>query len=220
MEIIEQWDQRLKSTQQYKIAVVLLNSRKQGVPSLEKMMDYLLAFAGLSTEHCFPPEGSKQLEEFNKLQDQIQLDATKSVAGRRRKWTKSFCAEKIAMLIILHHELRAMRERNTRNRSSKKMTPLRRNFMTLAEMYHPLYEAHLAEQQAEENKRRRTPSLNYQLTGVRIQDMHPFDSCKKDVSLCPVCFHGSTMVCTESNESANESNARELLAAIKPFVDS
>ena len=70
-------------------------------------------FAGLSTEHCFPPEGSKQLEEFNKLQDQIQLDATKSVAGRRRKWTKSFCAEKIAMLIILHHELRAMRERNT-----------------------------------------------------------------------------------------------------------
>jgi hypothetical protein len=28
------------------------------------------------------------------------------------------------------------------------------------------------------------------------------------------------MVCTESNESANESNARELLAAIKPFVDS
>jgi hypothetical protein len=106
------------------------------------------------------------------------------------------------------------------------MTPLRRNFMTLAEMYHPLYyEAHLAEQQAEEkqaeeNKRRRTPSLNYQLTGVRIQDMHPFDSCKKDVSLCPVCFHGSTMVCTESNESANESNARELLAAIKPFVDS
>ena len=97
VEIIEQWDQRLKSTQQYKIAVVLLNSRKQGVPSLEKMMDYLLAFAGLSTEHCFPPEGSKQLEEFNKLQDQIQLDATKSVAGRKRKWTKSFCAEKIAM---------------------------------------------------------------------------------------------------------------------------
>jgi hypothetical protein len=104
------------------------------------MMDYLLAFAGLSTEHCFPPEGSKQLDEFNEVQAQIQLDVTKTVAGRKKKWTKCFCAENIAMLIILHHELRAMRERNTCSRSSKKMTPLRCNFMTLAEMYHPLYE--------------------------------------------------------------------------------
>jgi hypothetical protein len=43
VEIIEQWDQRLKSTQQYKIAVVLLNSRKQGVPSQGMMMDYLFS---------------------------------------------------------------------------------------------------------------------------------------------------------------------------------
>ncbi len=43
VEIIEQWDQRLKSTQQYKIAVVLLTSTKQGVPSQGKMMDYLFS---------------------------------------------------------------------------------------------------------------------------------------------------------------------------------
>jgi hypothetical protein len=57
VEIIEQWDQRLKSTQQYKIVVVLLNLEEAGLPSQEKMMDYLLAFAGLTMEHCFPSEG-------------------------------------------------------------------------------------------------------------------------------------------------------------------
>jgi len=135
VEIIEQWNQRLKSTQQYKIAVILLTSRKQDVPSQEKMIDYLLAFADLSTEHCFPLEGSKQLNEFNKLQAQIQLDVTKTARGQKKKWTKSFCAKKIAMLIILHHELRAMQERNTRSHSFKKMTPLCHNFMTLAEIW-------------------------------------------------------------------------------------
>jgi hypothetical protein len=99
----------------------------------------------------------------------------------------------------------AQRENMKGKRATRGKSTLARKMEQLYDLYKPCPTKFNANEQAELNKKHRTPSLSYQLSGQRIQDTVLFEFELRNKSPCAVCTHGYTMHL--NNAHANATNA-------------
>ena len=79
-------------------------------------------------------------------------------------------------------------------------------------IYEPCLKLFKDAELADLNKKNKTPSLKYQETGPRMQDLYCFDVQMKDKNGCPRCTHFSTMGFNVND--ANAMNARRRSTAM------
>ena len=79
------------------------------------------------------------------------------------------------------------------------MTDLRHAVIKFKKMYEPCLAKHGDFVKAEANKKFRTPSLDYQKTGARMQDSVPFKRSQASPSECPGCGHFNTMALVQKS---------------------
>ena len=82
-------------------------------------------------------------------------------------------------------------------------------------LYEPLQKAKEEKRRIERNKVHRTPSLDYQRSGTRKQDLVEFDPALADCDPCLVCNHFTTIsVEPDGNTKANAANEQERRGAM------
>lgn len=84
-------------------------------------------------------------------------------------------------------------------------------------VYTPVHTKYEEATKAEANKKNRTPSLNYQKTGLRLQDSIQFKRSEACLSNCPVCNHKNTMALSNHSEVNAENERRRRQAGGDSF---
>jgi len=96
----------------------------------------------------------------------------------------------------------------SKKKPKPKSNALRRAIRKLKEVYHPILRRYDSAQRAERNRVHKTPTLDYQKTGTRVQDTIDFDPARADPVACPVCGHRRTMPVPGADAAANAANER------------
>ena len=114
-------------------------------------------------------------------------------------------ADKLAMLLVLRKQADDAKKSRASIRATTPMNELKRAFAELKRVFSPCYVIYLEEVQRQANVKHRTPLLNYQNSGKRLQDLFPFAFAKKDCAACPSprCGHKSTMECGSHSVANN-----------------
>ena len=217
------WELMVKTYPLYKQAVSILSGRLFSAPTLPTLQDTLALFKGHPAKDFFDQGARRQ--HFNEVKLQIESSYKKSKTALSKSWKKPYVAEKLASLVVLYKlEMFDKKKKNENRkpaatRGNKKggaltRTELRRAFVRLEKLFDPCYNKYIEHEKVELNKKRRTPSLDYQKSGQRLQDVVPFRLDDVDKEECPVCHHKRTM-CIESKEETNayNANARNLAMA-------
>lgn len=129
-----------------------------------------------------------------------------------------FVAQHLALLLALHSKafpeqhdagtkkINAPTKSSRKKRAKKTPSHLELAFDKLLAIYTPCNTRYEKEKLAELNRIHRTPSLNLQKTGPRIQDSVHWNPTLQDEFQCPDCRHQYTM-CVEINRDVNRDNA-------------
>ena len=202
VQIIESWDKILRATKSFKNAYSIFKGKKFNSPRVNEMKKLLSRFVGRDAEEFFHPNTNER-RDFESLLALVD-------GVNKQRWSQDFLADKLAILVVLQKKAEQRKGRGGGRASAR--TSLRRAFAKLKEVYTPCWELFREEERRELNKVHRTPSLNRQLTGPRLQDNVVFDPLRRDKNNCPVCLCGSTMV-VESDAAVNAANAAGRRAA-------
>ena len=159
-------------------------------------------------------------DNFDDVVRQLKSTWKPTDSALLKAWPKYYCAKKLALLVHLHLEEQADSAARKAKDPNKykgvvRNNGLRRLFRKLIQLYEPLPKKKVEKRRVELNKVHRTPSLNYQKSGTRMQDLVEFDRDLVDSDPCPVCGHYSTMlVDPNGNSKANAANERERRLAL------
>ena len=200
----ESWETKLQKTKLYKTALSIFSSKKFNSPKLDVKRQLLLKFRGHQATDFFRQE-SEYKTAFEAIEKAIRESSHgKTVSYRNKTWTQPFCANHLAMLISIRTFEKKLQEESKVSSLCRGMTPLKRVFIALEKIYNPSLKLFEIEQVRQSNVKHRTPTLNYQNSGKRIQDTLPFSAKDVDKNACPVCLHSFTM--TVGNAEANTKN--------------
>jgi hypothetical protein len=179
----------------YRTAVTILsNSRRQGTPSLAILREWLNIIVNQPATDFFL-RNSKHAHAFKDLKKTSVLGCTSKTACYRR-WTVNFITDKMSLLLELNKQV--IREKKAREIATGKQGKaaqqknLRWTIKTLVKRYDELLFLHNKAHRLEENACMRTPSLNYQNSGQRLQGTVLFNLMLWDLTACHVCLHLST----------------------------
>ncbi len=139
-----------------------------------------------------------------------------SKTSRTKKWTVDFVADKLPLLLVLWQQAVDARERRKKmcTVGALPRTILKRTLEELFKKYKGCANLYAEAQRANLNCIERTPSLNYQATGSRLQDGVLWDASKQDIHECPVCSHCCTMIVDNAlTVSAYNQGARDTTTA-------
>ena len=194
--VVTRRDTELRKKGSYKIAVSILSGRKYGAPSLAVMREWLEEIVHQPFQDFFL-NNSEQAKSFDDLK-KVSVFKCTSKTARFRKWTVDFVSDKLALLIELNQQVvneKTVREKETgRVGHAPPKTKLRRAILKLVKEYSESRRLYDEDQRLLENGLMKTPSLNQQKSGTRLQDAFIFDPTMSDLTACPVCHHVSTQI--------------------------
>ena len=179
--MVTRWDTELHKKGSYKIAANILSGRKFGAPSLAVMREWLDVIVHQPFQDFFL-NNSEQAKSFDDLQKMSVFKCTSKTA-HFRKWTVDFVSDKLALLIELNQQVvneKTVREKETgRVGHAPPKTKLRRAILKLVKV-------HDEDQRLLKNGLMKTPSLNLQKSGTRLQDAFILDpgQCPYNCSTC------------------------------------
>jgi len=204
--VVTRWDTELRKKGSYKIAVSILSGRKFGAPSLAVMHEMLDVIDHQPFQDFFL-NNLEQAKSFDDLKKVLVFKCTSKTA-RFRKWTVHFVSDKLALLMELNQQVvneKTAREKETGHVGhAPPKTKLRRAILKLVKEYSESCRLYEEDQRLLKNGLIKTPSLNLQKSGTRLQDNFIFDPTTRDLTACPVCHHVSTQIleCQLANNRA------------------
>ena len=186
VSVVTRWDTELRKKGSYKIAVSIFSGRRFGAPSLAVMREWLEEIVHQPFQDFFL-NNSEQAKSFDDLK-KVSVFKCTSKTARFRKWTLDFISDKLALLMELNQHV--VNERNAREKETGRVgrappkTKLRRTILKLVKAYSESRRLYDEDQRLLENGLMKTPSLNLQKSGTRLQDAFIFDYARPDGLPC------------------------------------
>ena len=177
VSVVTRWDTELRKKGSYKIAVIIFSGRRFGAPSLAVMREWLEEIVHQPFQDFFL-NNSEQAKSFDDLK-KVSVFKCTSKTARFRKWTLDFISDKLALLMELNQHV--VNERNAREKETGRVgrappkTKLRRAILKLVKAYSESHRLYDEDERLLENGLMKTPSLNLQKSGTRLQDAFIFD---------------------------------------------
>ena len=211
------WDATVQETAEYKSLYQLFHGRKHGSPSSDKQHEILTSFMNQPGGDHFTGRRKKLFDEISKS---LKDTHSTNKSTLKKRWPLSYTSAKLALIMLLIQEEKtekASQPSRTSARASSstggtKSTALNKAVTKLLQVYTPVRRKFDEAALADQNKISRTPSLDYQKNGPRVQDGFQFNQSKAFLTECPVCHHTNTMS-VSNNEEVNAENERRRQAA-------
>jgi hypothetical protein len=108
VEEIVKWDRDLRATKTFSMVVMILSGCKYDSPKLDVQQKNLLYFIDQPAIKYFRL-GSPQVMAFKELKN-LCYAGWKTETSRKKKWTISFVAETLALLLVLHSQTEKEKE--------------------------------------------------------------------------------------------------------------
>ena len=203
------WDTAIKQTMTFKIAFGEFMSKKAYSPTLTVMRELLQSFVFQPPDDYFTDPESDQAIAFKSVKSESRVGwKPNAKTSRDKKWTMAFVSQYLAILLVLRDmEEKARKDNNDTETSEGKSSDLEKAFDELRKVYKPCLREYKARALAEANKKHTTPSLDYQLSGPRLQDSFKWATFGRDKENCPICEHFYTMR-VQTVENLAEVNAQ------------
>ena len=224
------WDYIAKASTSYKVADALLTGRKYGSPALDDQRNLLASFLGHPGKDYFTGE---RVTQFNQVAAQLKATHSATTSTLKKNWNLTYVVEKLALMLCLVQKedmekkvpaasmpkstRSSSKNKSTKKSATKKSTNLHRAIHNLKKVYNPVYTKYQEAKKADANKKNKTPSLNHQKSGLRLQDSVQFRRSDACLSNCPVCNHGNTMALSKHSDTNAENERRRREAGNDSF---
>ena len=159
------------------------------------MQTILASFIGEPAVDHF---SGRRKNKFCDLKSKFVSTYSSVASSRSKKWPRPYVANMLAGLVLLSREQKEAKSTRPpiptrKKKSHKKSTSLDKTFRHLNAIFDESHVIFAQERFVERNKKYKTPSLSYQLSGTRVQDSVALDPKKLPVNHCAVCGHRSLM---------------------------
>ncbi|KAL7498854.1 hypothetical protein ACHAWT_010817 [Skeletonema menzelii] len=216
------WDESAQRSEKFKTAATLFSGRKYGSPTVAEQQAWLRSLMSHSGDDHFT---GMRVQWYKELKKGVSASYSTSKSTLAKNWNGHYCSDRLALLIYIEEEEKKDRKkkapkqsaptRSTKKKGGRsKSTDLDKLIAKILKVYHNMVTKHDQEKKKDENKKSRTPSLDYHKSGKRPQDDHMYDPKKASKSACPACGHFSTMAIS-SHEEVNAENEKRRKAAAK-----
>ncbi len=214
------WNESAEQSASFKTASILFAGRKHQSPNVDAQRKWLRSLISHTGDDYFT---GKRVRWFNELKKGLNASYSAKPSTLQKNWNGNYCSQKLALLIWIVEEEKNERKKKAPKQQAatrlakkkggrRKQTDLDKLITTIVKVYTDMCTKHDEEKKKDENKTRRTPSLDHHKSGRRPQDDHMFDQTKASKSACPVCGHFRTMSIS-SHEELNAENERRRKAA-------